>query len=225
MAARLTAFLVWAALAASALFWGLKLSGRSPVAPPHTVPVSDTVVPAGDLSRLFGAAPVAPVAEAAQPAAGSRFQLVGIVAPRGARDPAVALIGVDGNPPRAYRVGRQVDDELVLQGVEARAASLGKPGGPATVRLELPPPPMPATGTLPPAAGSPVPGQQAARMPLPPGARQQPMRPMGMPQGAPPPQAQRPQPQQPPQPAPEQVQPEGQVPQGEDQSAGGAPVR
>jgi general secretion pathway protein C len=213
MAARLTAFLVWAALAASALFWGLKLSGRSPVAPPHTVPVSDTVVPAGDLSRLFGAAPVAPVAEAAAPAAGSRFQLVGIVAPRGARDPAVALIGVDGNPPRAYRVGRQVDDELVLQGVEARAASLGKPGGPATVRLELPPPPVAATGTLPPAAGAPVPGQQAARMPLP-NTRPQPGRPMGPPQ-------------QPPQQAPEQAQPapETQVPPGEDQGAGGMPTR
>lgn len=152
MAARLTAFLAWAALAASVVFWGLTMAGRSPVAPPHTVPVSDVVVPGGDLSRLFGAAPVAAPTEAAAAPASSRFQLVGVVAPRGARDPAVALIGVDGNPPRAYRVGRSVDADLVLLGVEGRSASLGKEGGPATVRLELPPPPMAATGTLPPPA-------------------------------------------------------------------------
>lgn len=223
MAARLTAFLVWAALAASALFWGLKLSGRSPVAPPHTVPVSGAVVPAGDLSRLFGAAPVA-VAQAA-PAAPSRFQLVGVVAPRGAKDPAVALIAVDGNPPRPYRVGRAVDDELVLQGVEARAASLGKPGGPATLRLELPPPPVAATGTLPPAGGQPVPGVPGAVMPpRPVNPGPQPVQPQNPPpQGM---QRQMPPQQMPQQPAPEQAQPapEGQVPPGEDQSTGGMPT-
>jgi general secretion pathway protein C len=220
MAARLTAFLVWAALAASALFWGLKLSGRSPVAPAHTVPVSGAVVPAGDLSRLFGAAPVAVADQAPTAPAGSRFQLVGVVAPRGARDPAVALIAVDGNPPRPYRVGRTVDDELVLQGVEARAASLGKPGGPATVRLELPPPPMAATGTLPSPIGLPVPGAGGPQRPL--NAAPQPVRPLAPPpQGMPQPQMQ---PQQMPQQQPEQAQPapEGQAPPGEDQ--GGMPA-
>ena len=157
MAARLSAFLVWAALAASAVFWAMKLGSASPVAPPHTVPVPDAQIPAADLTRLFGAAPVAPVEAAAPVAESSRFQLLGVVAPRGAVQPAVALIAVDSNPPRPYRVGSTVDGELVLQGVEPRAALIGPRGQPASVRLELPPPPVAATGTLPPVgAAAPV---------------------------------------------------------------------
>lgn len=217
MAARLTAFLAWAALAASVVFWGLTMAGRSPMAPPHTVPVSDVVVPAGDLSRLLGAAPVAAPTEAAATPASSRFQLVGVVAPRGARDPAVALIGVDGNPPRAYRVGRSVDDELVLLGVEGRSASLGKEGGPATVRLELPPPPVAATGTLPPPASlqPPAPQQRPPVQPQPqPQAQAGPMTAAPVPGMMPPPAGGFPRAVRPPQVPQVQPQPQPQPPAG-----------
>lgn len=155
MAARLSAFLVWAALAASAVFWSLKLGNTSPVAPGHTVPVGEGVVPPADLTRLFGAAPVAPVETVAPTAESSRFQLLGVVAPRGAVQPAVALIAIDSNPPRPYRVGSPVDGDMVLQRVEPRAALIGPRGAEPALRLELPPPPVAATGTLaaPPALG------------------------------------------------------------------------
>jgi general secretion pathway protein C len=149
MTARLLAFVVWAAVAATAVFWGLRLLSRAPAAPPHTTAAADAGAARGDLTRLFGtdAAPVAPQAAPAP----SRFHLVGVVAPRPGSPPrvGVALIAVDNKPARAYRVGAPIDDRLVVQAVQGRTVSLGPRGAPAEVQLELPPPPAPATGTLP----------------------------------------------------------------------------
>ncbi len=61
----------------------------------------------------------------------------------------VALIAVDGKPARPYRIGAALDDGLVLQALGRRSASIGPPGGAASMLLELPPPAQPATGTLP----------------------------------------------------------------------------
>jgi general secretion pathway protein C len=175
MPARLSAFLVWAALAASAVFWGLRLAGASPVAPPHTLPVGEAAVAHGDLTRLFGAEPV-PSAEAAPvPTLSSRFKLIGLAAPRAAGTPGVALISVDGKPARAYRLGAAVDADLVVQSIEPRAVALGVRGTAPSARLELPPLPPPSTGTLAPAA------TEAATAPAP-----QPMPPTPLPQGTPP---------------------------------------
>lgn len=152
MTARLSAFLVWAVLAATAVFWALRLGNVSPVAPAHTVPVSGVSLPRGDLTRLFGAEP-APVAaaEAPVPDVSSRFRLIGVVAPRAAGGPGIALISVDGKPPRAFRAGAVIDGDLVLQAIEPRGVALGSRGAGALARLELPPLPPPATGSLPPA--------------------------------------------------------------------------
>jgi len=201
MAARLSAFVVWAALAASAVFWGLRLAGASPVAPGHTVPVGDVVVPQADLTRLFGAEPVAAPAgggaEAPPPEQSSRFRLIGLAAPRTAGGLGVAVIAVDGKPARAYCIGAAVEGDLILQSVERRSVALGPRGAPATVRLELPPMPAAATGSLPPAAmDAPppvaVPATEGAPVPVPPPGMQPPtsgMRPspqpptaVGMPQ-------------------------------------------
>jgi general secretion pathway protein C len=176
MTARLSAFLVWAALAASAVFWGLRLAGASPVAPPHTLPVGEAVVTQADLTRLFGAEPP-PVAEQAPvPAASSRFKLIGLAAPRGRGTPGVALISVDGKPARAYRIGAQVEPDLVVQSIEPRAVALGARDTPPSVRLELPPLPPPSTGTLPPAV------TEGVAVPPPPVAQQvQPVPPVSQP--------------------------------------------
>jgi general secretion pathway protein C len=149
MTARLLAFVVWAAVAATAVFWALRLLVSAPPAPPHTVAAADAGAARGDLARIFGADPVAGPAPAAP--APSRFQLVGVVAPRPGA-PArvgVALIAVDDKPPRAYRVGAPIDDRLVVQAVQGRTVSLGPRGAPAEVQLELPALPEAATGTLP----------------------------------------------------------------------------
>lgn len=142
--------MAWAAFAASAVFWLLRMSGAAPVAPLHTVPVSEVVVPHGDLTRLFGAEPAPAAAQPEVPALASRFHLLGVVAPKSPQAPAIALIAFDGKPPRAFRIGATLDGDIVLQTVESRGVDIGPRGGPAAAHLELPPLAPAATGSLPP---------------------------------------------------------------------------
>ena len=156
MKLRVIAFVIWAAVAASAMFWALRLSASSPAAPAHTVAVGAAAAPRGDLTRLFGAAPVrdagGPAVVVQTPLSG-RFRLLGVAAPRQGGDrTGLALIAVDGKPARSYAVGALVDGELTLQSVHARGAQLGAKGAPAQVTLELPALPLAATGSLAPAS-------------------------------------------------------------------------
>jgi general secretion pathway protein C len=153
MALRFIAFVIWAAVAASAMFWALRLGASSPVAPAHTVAVGGAAAPRGDLTRLFGAAPVrddgGPNPSVDTPLS-SRFRLLGVAAPRqGGELTGLALIAVDGKPARSYAVGKPVDGDLLLQSVHARGARLGAKGAAPQVTLELPLLPPPATGSLP----------------------------------------------------------------------------
>ena len=156
MLARLCAFLVWALVAATSVFWGLRLLVRSPPAPAHAVAVNDADAARGDLTRLFGAAPVAAVAAVASPEASARFRLLGIMAPKAnsTSKRGFAVIAVDGKPPRAFAVGARVDGDLVLQSVSWRAVSIGPSQGVPTMTLELPPLLAAATGTLPGTGGA-----------------------------------------------------------------------
>jgi general secretion pathway protein C len=190
MKARLAAFLIWAAVAASVMFWILRLGVSSPAAPGHTVAVGAATTPRGDLSRLLGAAPAGDpgaVSVPAQTPLSSRFKLLGVAAPRQGGDRiGLALIAVDGKPARSYVVGAAVDGDMVLQSVHARGAKLGARDAVPQVTLDLPALPLPATGTLPlaPPPGLPVvaPGTPP---PAPPAALRSPI---GV-SGAPPPPA------------------------------------
>jgi len=132
-----TTFVLWALVAASAVYWGLKLTGGAGAA---TAPAATrTAAPADPaaVARLLGSTParasVAPVASLA-----SRFALVGVVASRGPN--GAALIAVDGKPAKPFRVGAAIDESLVLQSVEGRRAVLAASAdGPPVVTLELPP--------------------------------------------------------------------------------------
>ena len=160
MLARLSAFVIWALVAASVVFWGLRLLASAPAAPAYAVPVGDTAAVRGDLTRLLGGAPVATSNAAAAPEASSRFRLLGIMAPQHAAGAnGVALIAVDGKMPRAFEVGSRLDGDLVLQSVSLRTASIGSGQGAPAITLELPPPTAAATGKLPVggAPGIPVP--------------------------------------------------------------------
>jgi len=170
MLARWWAFGIWALVAGSALFWGLRVFVQAPTAPRETVVAQVSAGMRGDLTRLFGAEPV-PVAAANEPelAADSRFQLIGVVSPRSGRaaNEGLALIAVDGKPPKAFRVGAVVEGNTVLQSVRARGATLGPrrtTGGSGsdsngssavsatasgTITLEIAPLPVAATGLLP----------------------------------------------------------------------------
>lgn len=177
MVARLSAFVVWALVAAAVVFWGLRLIVRAPAAPSYAVAVGDASNVRADLSRVLGSTPVAGVAAVAAPEVSSRFKLLGIMAPKGpadrSTDTGVALIAVDGKPPKAYVVGSALDEGLVLQSVSLRTASIGPAQGAASVKLEMPALPSAATGTLPPVANSnnpapsfgPPPGQSVGARP------------------------------------------------------------
>ena len=155
MLARLSAFVIWALVAAAVVFWGLRLLVRAPAAPPYAVAVADAGAASGDLTRLLGsAAPAAAAPVAAAPEASSRFRLLGIAAPKtpagaAASTAGVALIAVDGKMPKAYVVGSKIDGDLVLRSVSLRTASIAPPAGAPAIMLELPPLAPAATGTLP----------------------------------------------------------------------------
>jgi general secretion pathway protein C len=125
----------------------------------------------GDLTRLLGAE-LAPAAtpQAPEPAADARFSLVGVVSPRSpqAAREGVALIAVDGNAPKAFRVGAVVDGTHVLQAVNARGASLGPAGGAPAITLNTVPPAPAATGQLPPAGAGAAPPLRMPSLTMPP---------------------------------------------------------
>jgi general secretion pathway protein C len=155
MAARWTAFVLWALAAATAVGWALSVAATPRVVPIHAVTVSTAAAARGDVARILGteAAPAAAVTSAA-PAPGKRLQLVGVIAartPQGGQ--GLALISIDGKPARAYAVGAAIDGRQVLQSVSARAAAIGPAGAAPTISLDLPALAAPATG---------VPGQPAA---------------------------------------------------------------
>lgn len=105
------------------------------------VPAVAAALPTPDapaLARLLGV--VAADAPAAPPVASvaSRFALVGVLAGRSSGAGA-ALIAVDSQPAKPFRVGAKVDAGLVLQSVGPRQARLGAAlRGPTLVTLEVP---------------------------------------------------------------------------------------
>ena len=169
MFARLSAFVIWSLVAATAVFWALRLGSSPAPVPPYAAAAGNSVAIRGDLGRLCGASARASVAAPGAPEAPSRFKLVGVMAPRSPAAQAeaghgLALIAVDGKPAKAYAVGARVDSELVLQSVGLRTASIGPAQGARSVLLELPVLAPPNSGVLPPpGAGTPVPGAGAAR--------------------------------------------------------------
>lgn len=199
MLARITAFVVWGLVAAVAVFWGLRLLVRPQPAPVHALAVGDSAVMRGDLGRLLGAAPVAASPDApTAPELSSRFKLIGLMAPKQtalssapASGSGFALIAVDGKPPRAFAVGATLDSGLVLQAVSLRTASIGPAQGAPSVKLELPPLPAPATGTLPAPGAAPAVAPPPSVPPTPPPTATQarpplPVRPPGGTPAAPP---------------------------------------
>lgn len=141
MTARLMTLLIWAAVAASAVYWGLRLFTPATAVPAGAV-VADAPAPAaGNLERLLGVPPAqaAPAddEDAALPA-DSRFRLVGVVAPRGASGAGLALISVDGKPARTVAVGRELEPGVRLLAVGHRQAELGAGRGAPSMTLALP---------------------------------------------------------------------------------------
>ena len=176
MVSRILALLVWAAVAASLAFWGLRWMARPAAVPPGTSSVAlSGTAPRGDVTRLLSP-PARASEEAAAPSQqamlASRMQLVGVVAPRrDTQGQGIALLVVDGKPARAYKTGHVVDGALVLQSVTQQGVQIGPASGPAAVNLNLPLLPAAATGMLPSAGGMGSPSGAMGGTPPPGGAR------------------------------------------------------
>lgn len=139
MSARIAALLLWAVVLATAVAWGLPLFTQPQPVPPSAA-LAGTPPPSGmALGRLLGEAPAEPVAVQAEVPASSRFQLVGVVAPRSGAPAGLALIAVDGKPPRAWGVGRELEPGLRVLRVAHREVDLGAGGSAPAMTLRLPP--------------------------------------------------------------------------------------
>lgn len=164
---RMAAFLLWALAALSASFWLLKVIGVSeaPVVA-GAISVETPAIDVRDLARALGpdtpsgaTTTVAGMPPVQAQDASARMRLLGVVA--GRRSGGVALISVDGQLPRPYRVGTQVDASHRLTQVATRSATLSPmqtDGQAFTLELpdaaaEVPPRPTafggPAAGRLP----------------------------------------------------------------------------
>jgi general secretion pathway protein C len=155
MLSRVSAFVVWAVVAASLAFWGLRLLARSADVPGDALPVSMGHAVRGDLARLFPA-PVKETTVAEQPALASRMKLIGVVAPpreNPTAESGIALISLDGKPPRAVRVGQRVDrrEDIVVQSIAQTRVVVGPAAGNGQATLTLAGMPAPSVGSLPPA--------------------------------------------------------------------------
>lgn len=134
----LAAGLLWLAAGLTLGYWVLQVVGRSPLTPVSaTAQLPEPPEPAA-LARVLGAAPqVAAVsAPVAAPPLASRYQLVGVVAD--GADGGAALIAIDGQPPRPYRVGATLEGDVVLRAVQRRGVRLAPAGNAAPFELNLP---------------------------------------------------------------------------------------
>lgn len=145
---RLATFVVWLLAAGSAVFWALKFV-RGPVAPVTAAIASPSAssfsVDPQALAKGLGGGQVTPNPSAAglspsvQAIQASRFVLTGVVVDNAKKSTGVALIAVDGKPPRPYRVGAVLADGAILHSVSAGRAMLTVSSGEApSLTLELP---------------------------------------------------------------------------------------
>jgi general secretion pathway protein C len=136
---RLAAFVLALLLAGSVVFWIMRWPTRDS-GPALPLPEVRDELPAANASvvaRLLGHGDAAVEAMAA-PDAASRFRLTGIIASGKGR--GVALVAIDGKPPKPYHEGSKLEEGWMLQSVEPRRIALAADAkAPVGLRLELPP--------------------------------------------------------------------------------------
>lgn len=134
---RLATLAIWALAAASATYWGLRLSARpAGLAVPAMAP-QPPAPDAAAMARLLGVTSAGMATAAPVASVSSRFALVGVLAGRSSS--GAALIAIDGKPARPFRVGATVESGLMLQSLGPRQARLGASmDGVTSVTLEMP---------------------------------------------------------------------------------------
>ncbi|WKB54909.1 general secretion pathway protein C [Eleftheria terrae] len=150
MVSRLIAFVVWALVAGSAVFWALRLSAKPLDVPPHAAPVMAQMGHGAAVERMLGGGPKDAPEAAAPPPESTRFRLIGVMAPPGGANGAgVALLSIDNKPPKAFALGGRVEGDLMVQALGLRSATIGRGDSGSSFTLELPPPAQAQTGSLP----------------------------------------------------------------------------
>jgi general secretion pathway protein C len=140
----LTTFFVWTMAAVVAAYWVLQsVGGSAPASTAPSVVRLSLVEPVlSDVQKALGAAPADAADIANVEDASTRFVLSGVVASGSGQ--GSALIAVDGQPPKAFKVGQTVVDGVVLKSLSARQARMAATlQGPVTATLMMPP--LPST--------------------------------------------------------------------------------
>lgn len=131
------------AVAAVAVVWAASLFVPEIDVPSYTDTAAGSAVTPASPTR-----PSMAVLPASTPAASRhRFELAGVMATSG--DGGVALISVDGQPARAFRVGATVEGDIVVREVSARGVTLGRRDGEPAIALEVQVAQAPAQATAP----------------------------------------------------------------------------
>lgn len=148
------------------MFWGMRLFAQSSPTLTSAVAIGDGLLAHADVSRLLGSSVAIETPESSAnltPDAAARFRLSGIMAPKHAGEQGLAVISVDGNPARVYRVGAAIEGDLMLREVSLRTATVASArnsndSGTYLV-LEMPLITAAATGVLPQAGDGSMPQQ------------------------------------------------------------------
>ena len=128
-------------LVASVTGWVLtSTSRRTPSEPVRTLPANETEITAravdsAAVARLFGASTDAP----------TNIRALGVMA-EGSTGRGIALIGVEGKPPRAVRAGESIAPGVILAEVRRDGVVLNRSGAMQQLRLATKPVPQ---GVLP----------------------------------------------------------------------------
>ncbi len=132
---------VWLLVGSSAVFWGLRLlappGGSAPVAaaPALGQPSAQAMAP------LLGVPNSSTPLSTVRPQQAPRVSLLGVMAGR-TEGIGVALLAIDGKPPKPVRVGTELEPGMVVQSVHSHEVRLGASAeGPSSLTLTLPPAP------------------------------------------------------------------------------------
>ena len=128
------AALIWAAVAGGVVYWGLLLT--APAALPVVGLASAPMASFQSLPTVAKALGHATSVPQAPTPSSSQFKLLGVIA--STKGLGSALIAVDGQPPKAYRVGQEVSEGVKLVSLAPKQARLKSNG--QDLLLELPVP-------------------------------------------------------------------------------------
>ena len=137
---RLVTFLLAALAAASLSYWVLKWPEPDRAVRATAFEPAIPAIDSAKVARLLGANPNAAGTSAQAPiaSASSKYKLLGVITQ--GTNGGSALLAIDGEPAKPYRVGQRLTDDLVLQSVKSRSATLAADmQGTGAVTMELPP--------------------------------------------------------------------------------------